>query len=223
VRPIKLIDGGEPKSNEIISTMSEVPRCESHWGRKQGLDLRQVLLVLSGSALRKSAIQSANSEKLKKSPRPELAGGRPLIEDSRFRDRIAALELEISALDITVLRVLSAEAKKGKSGRSSVAEIKGSEISAKTRPNSRWRQSVSTRTIVPESFELKLARRTGRRGRVGHGEQPLFNVRKTTIFGGSTRFSATSLRSAFWACSGRTTRVFETLPAHAAAKLLQVR
>jgi len=56
--------------------------------------------------------------------------GRPLIEDRRFRDRIARLELEITALEITNLRMLSALARAARApgAEASILKIKGSEI-----------------------------------------------------------------------------------------------
>jgi alkylation response protein AidB-like acyl-CoA dehydrogenase len=57
-------------------------------------------------------------------------GGRPLIEDPEFRRRIAQLETELKSLEITQLRVLSAE--KAGEGRqnplSAVLKLKGTEL-----------------------------------------------------------------------------------------------
>src|SRR5204862_3437571 len=47
-------------------------------------------------------------KRLKEIATRQLHNGRPLIEDSRFRDGIAQVELELVALEITNLRVLSA-------------------------------------------------------------------------------------------------------------------
>ena len=44
----------------------------------------------------------------------QSVNGRPLIEDARFRDRIAQVELELMALEITNLRVLSAFARENR-------------------------------------------------------------------------------------------------------------
>ena len=37
------------------------------------------------------------------------SNGKPLIEDVRFRDRLAQVEIDLRALEITLLRVLDAE------------------------------------------------------------------------------------------------------------------
>ena len=57
--------------------------------------------------------------------------GKPLIEDGSFRQRVAQLEVDMKALEITQYRVVSAYAKQ-KDGRpdplSSVLKVKGTEL-----------------------------------------------------------------------------------------------
>src|SRR5258708_11978804 len=69
-------------------------------------------------------------KKLKEIAAEQMAYGRPLIEDARFRDRIAQAELELMALEITNLRVLTATANESRAlgPEVSVLKIKGSEI-----------------------------------------------------------------------------------------------
>ena len=61
----------------------------------------------------------------------ERAGDKPLIEDERFAMKIAAIEVELKALEMTQLRVVAAERnRKGNKPdpASSILKIKGSEI-----------------------------------------------------------------------------------------------
>jgi alkylation response protein AidB-like acyl-CoA dehydrogenase len=69
-------------------------------------------------------------KKLKEIASKQTVNGRPLIEDPRFRDRIAQVELELMALEITNLRVLSAVATESRAPGPEVSllKIKGSEI-----------------------------------------------------------------------------------------------
>lgn len=46
-------------------------------------------------------------KRLKEVAREEQDGQRPLIENTRFRDRLAQLDTELRALELTVLRVLT--------------------------------------------------------------------------------------------------------------------
>src|SRR5690606_25058343 len=66
----------------------------------------------------------------------EMLSGHPLIEDRRFMEKLAAVEIELKALEITQLRVIAADAKRGNTGRpdpaSSILKIKGSEIQQAT-------------------------------------------------------------------------------------------
>src|SRR5436305_9285389 len=61
----------------------------------------------------------------------ERVGDKPLIQDERFAMKIAALEVELKALEMTQLRVVAAERqRKGNKPdpASSILKIKGSEI-----------------------------------------------------------------------------------------------
>jgi alkylation response protein AidB-like acyl-CoA dehydrogenase len=116
----------------------------------------------------------------------ENAGGKPLIEDARFRDRIAEIEIDLMALEITVLRVLSAEtANRNPGPESSVLKIRGAEIQQAIAELKML--VVGPRAIpwIPEALEA---------GWQGHPQDAAdwgalagryFNLRKTTIYGGS--------------------------------------
>ena len=61
----------------------------------------------------------------------ERVGDRPLIEDPRFREKLAAVEVELKALEMTQLRVVADERKREKGRQnpaSSILKLKGSEI-----------------------------------------------------------------------------------------------
>jgi acyl-CoA dehydrogenase len=61
--------------------------------------------------------------------RQQQKNGKPLLEDPVFGAKVAALEVELMALEITVLRVVSSEAAgKGPGPEASMLKIKGTEI-----------------------------------------------------------------------------------------------
>ena len=112
--------------------------------------------------------------------------GRPLIEDSRFRDAIAAVEIELRALEYTVLGVLSAEAAGRDPGAiSSALKISGSEIQ-QTLSELKMR-ALGPRALphVPEALDF------GWQGEPAGAEWwaalsgRYFNMRKTSIYSGS--------------------------------------
>jgi alkylation response protein AidB-like acyl-CoA dehydrogenase len=63
------------------------------------------------------------------------SGGKPVLEDQKFREKLADVEIELKALELTQLRVVADENKHGKgkpNPASSVLKIKGSEIQQTT-------------------------------------------------------------------------------------------
>ena len=68
--------------------------------------------------------------KLKEFAAAQTKGGRPLIEDVRFRDRLSRVEVELTALEITNLRFLDQMRRTGRPPGADVSmlKIKGTEI-----------------------------------------------------------------------------------------------
>jgi alkylation response protein AidB-like acyl-CoA dehydrogenase len=67
--------------------------------------------------------------RLKEIARNEQKHGKPLIDDVRFRDRIAKVEIDLIAHEWSLLRVISAESAGRPLGpEASVLKIRGSEI-----------------------------------------------------------------------------------------------
>jgi alkylation response protein AidB-like acyl-CoA dehydrogenase len=108
-------------------------------------------------------------------------------DDTRFRDEIAKLEVEVVALEMMVLRVLSAET----SGKSSLdiaglLKIRGSEVQ---------QRYTELMMLAGGPYALPFMREAMQAGWQGDfpggatGLAPMaaayFNVRKTTIYGGS--------------------------------------
>src|SRR4030081_881313 len=63
------------------------------------------------------------------------SGGKPVLEDMKFRAKLARVEIGLKALELTQLRVVADEGKHGKgkpNPASSVLKIKGSEIQQAT-------------------------------------------------------------------------------------------
>ncbi|HYM36234.1 MAG TPA: acyl-CoA dehydrogenase family protein [Steroidobacteraceae bacterium] len=150
------------------------------------MDLRESPARSRTCRHRASGAEQARTQKLKQLAATEVVGGRPLIEDARFRDRIAEVELELAALEITVLRVLSAEAKKGNPGpESSVLKIKGSEIQQTLTELNMQAIGHYAHAYIPEAYELGWHGEPEGAEDWGTTSSRYFNMRKTTIFGGS--------------------------------------
>ena len=180
VRPIVLLDG-EPEVNEVFFDNVEVPAGNLVGEENKGWTYAKFLL-----GNERTHIADVNRSKRELERLKRIARAQGLWDDLRFRDRIARLEVDIVALEMMVLRVLSAE----KSGRKSLdvaglLKIRGSEIQQRYAELMMLAGGPLTRAFVYEAMEA------GWQGDpVGATTlMPLagsyFNMRKTTIYGGS--------------------------------------
>ncbi|EIT70554.1 MULTISPECIES: acyl-CoA dehydrogenase family protein [Hydrocarboniphaga] len=128
VRPIVMLDG-EHEINEVWFENVRVPVDNLVGEENKGWTYAKFLLGHERTNIAGIGDSKAALRKLKKIASQERAGGRPLIENARFRDRIAQVELELMALEITNLRALCADAHDRASGiQASILKVKGSEI-----------------------------------------------------------------------------------------------
>jgi alkylation response protein AidB-like acyl-CoA dehydrogenase len=186
VRPIKLIDGGETEVNEVWFDNVEVPVTNRIGEENKGWTYAKVLLGHERVGIAQVGASKRELKKLKELAKKQLSGGKSLLQDQRFRDRVAELEIEIAALEITVLRVLSLEAKGGNPGpESSVLKIKGSEIQQTLTELKMQAIGQYAHAYVPESGELGWQGEPEWAASMGAYTARYYNVRKTTIFGGS--------------------------------------
>ena len=123
VRPIKLLDG-ECEVNEVFFDNVEVPAENLIGEENKGWTYAKHLL-----SHERTNIADVNRAKRELERLKRIAKAEGVYEDQRFRDEIAKLEVDVVALEMLVLRVLSAE----KSGKNpldiaGLLKIKGSEI-----------------------------------------------------------------------------------------------
>src|SRR6516162_4556660 len=128
VRPIVTIDGGR-EVNEVFFDDVKVP-AENLVGREnKGWDYAKFLLGNERTGIARVGMSKERIRRLRELAALERADERPLIEDERFRAKIAAVEVELKALEMTQLRVVVAERKGNRPDpASSILKIKGSEI-----------------------------------------------------------------------------------------------
>jgi alkylation response protein AidB-like acyl-CoA dehydrogenase len=186
VRPIIMLDG-EHEINEVWFENVKVPVVNRVGDENRGWTIAKFLLGHERTGIAGVGRSKRELKRLKEiAAKQPATDGRPLIEDPRFRERIAQVELELMALEITNLRVIAAEREKRAPGpEASLLKIRGSEI----------QQSLSElmmQALGPLALPFQpAALDAGYDGpRVGpdYGV-PLtghyFNYRKTTIYGGS--------------------------------------
>ncbi|NWG25048.1 MAG: pimeloyl-CoA dehydrogenase large subunit [Pseudorhodoplanes sp.] len=130
VRPIRTIDGGA-EINEVFLDDVKVPVENLIGEENRGWDYAKFLLGKERMGIARIGISKARLRRLKELAALEIVDGRPMIENERFRIRIAAVEVELKALEMTQLRVV-ARARNGNDGKpdpaSSILKIKGSEL-----------------------------------------------------------------------------------------------
>jgi alkylation response protein AidB-like acyl-CoA dehydrogenase len=180
VRPIVLLDG-EAEVNEVFFDNVKVPADQLIGEENKGWNYAKYLL-----AHERTNIADVNRAKRELERLKRIARAEGLWDDTRFRDQIALLEVDIVALEMMVLRVLSAES----SGKQSLdvaglLKIRGSEIQQRYTELMMLAGGPMTQAYVHDAMEA------GWQGEfVGAAyHAPLtgtyFNYRKTTIYGGS--------------------------------------
>jgi len=180
VRPIVLMDG-EPEVNEVFFDNVEVPVENLVGEENKGWTYAKYLL-----AHERTNIADVNRAKRELERLKRLAQSEGLMDDPRFRDQVALLEVDIVALEMMVLRVLSAQAGGKKAlDIAGLLKIKGSEIQQRYTELLMLAGGPFSLPFVWEAMEA------GWQGDHIGGPQfaPLaanyFNYRKTTIYGGS--------------------------------------
>ena len=187
VRPIQLLDG-ECEVNEVWFDNVKVPVDNLIGEENKGWTYAKHLL-----SHERTNIADVNRSKRELERVKRIAKIEGVYDDLRFRDQIAKLEVDIVALEMLVLRVLSAE----KSGKNSLdiaglLKIRGSEI------QQRYSELMM---LAAGPFSLPLIQEAMDAGWQGNfpggvvANAPLastyFNFRKTTIYGGSNEVQRT--------------------------------
>ena len=130
VRPIQLIDGGK-EVNEVFFDNVKVPYENLVGQENRGWDYAKFLLGNERTGIARVGISKERIRRLKELAKVEVSGGKPMIEDPRFRAKISQVEIELKALEMTQMRVVAAEGTRRDNKpdpASSILKIKGSEI-----------------------------------------------------------------------------------------------
>ncbi len=189
VRPIKLLDG-EREVNEVFFDNVQVPVENLIGEENKGWTYAKHLL-----SHERTNIADVNRSKRELERLKRIAKAEGVWEDQRFRDQIALLEVDVIALEMMVLRVLSAETSgKNPLDIAGLLKIKGSEIQQRYSELMMLAAGPFSLPFIEEAMEAGWQgdQSAGALGGFPGGEMqnaPLastyFNMRKTTIYGGS--------------------------------------
>jgi alkylation response protein AidB-like acyl-CoA dehydrogenase len=197
VRPIVLLDG-EAEVNEVFFDNVEVPVENLIGEENKGWNYAKHLLAHERTNIADVNRAKRELERLKRIAKQEgvwdpATGGATAL---RFRDEVAKLEVDVIALEMLVLRVLAAE----KSGKNpldiaGLLKIRGSEIQQRYSELMMLAAGPFALPLIHEAMDAgwqgDQAAGAGLQGFPGGGVHcaPLastyFNMRKTTIYGGS--------------------------------------
>ena len=180
VRPIILLDG-EHEVNEVFFDNVEVPAENLIGEENKGWTYAKHLL-----AHERTNIADVNRAKRELERLKQIARAEGMLDDTRFRDQVALLEVDIVALEMLVLRVLSAE----KSGKQSLdiaglLKIRGSEIQQRYTELMMLAAGPMTLPYVHEAMEAGWQGDFAGAAICAPLAGTYFNYRKTTIYGGS--------------------------------------
>ncbi len=182
VRPIQTIDGGH-EVNEVFFDDVKVPLENLVGQENRGWDCAKYLLGNERVGIARIGMSKQRLSRVKQLAGKVMNGDRSLMEDSRFAEKVAAVEVELKALEMTQLRVLAEDAKRRSNmpnPASSILKIKGSEI-----------QQATTELLMEVAGPLALPFLPDEAdfGSGDHWAAPAapayFNFRKVSIYGGS--------------------------------------
>jgi alkylation response protein AidB-like acyl-CoA dehydrogenase len=185
VRPIITMDGAH-EVNEVYFENVRVPVENLIGEENKGWTYAKFLLGHERTNIAGIGIAKRELGRLKRIAAQEQKNGKPLLKDPMFAARVAQVEVDLTALEITNLRVLSAEAEHRAPGpEASILKIKGTEI----------QQAITellTQAVGP--YALQLRREAMAAGYQGEHIGPDYatplaagylNMRKLSIYGGS--------------------------------------
>jgi len=172
VRPIELLDGSV-EVNEVWLDNVEVPIEQRIGAENQGWTIAKYLLEHERTNIANIGINKRELERARRLARTKLRNGRPFAEDPLFAARLADVEIELMALEILNLRVLSEARARGAPGpMASMLKIRGSEII----------QRIAELIVEMQGSSALVTRSDGR---LAPEPAMYLNLRKTTIYGGS--------------------------------------
>jgi alkylation response protein AidB-like acyl-CoA dehydrogenase len=188
VRPIIMLDE-DHEVNEVFFDNVRVPVDNLVGQENKGWTYAKYLLGHERTGIAAVGRSKRELSRLKTLAMRESKNGRPLLEDPLFAARVAELEIELMALEMTVLRVLAQANPQGKSGapgpEASVLKIRGTDIQQRLTElmveaagpmalpfDPRYLEGEREHSVADDDFAAPL---------LAH----YFNYRKTSIYGGS--------------------------------------
>ena len=185
VRPIQLIDGGH-EVNEIFFDNVEVPVENLVGEENKGWTYAKFLLGNERTGIARIGASKVNLARAKAYAAVTKTARGTLLDDPLFSARLTRIETELTALEMTQLRILSTQAAGSDKPdpRSSVLKLKGSQLQEDI-------SELLVDVLGPQGLDFVSDRVQGQGlSDLPHGAvdalPSYFNTRKVTIYGGSS-------------------------------------
>lgn len=183
VRPIIMLDE-EHEVNEVFFDNVRVPVSNLVGQENKGWTYAKYLLGHERTGIAAVGRSKRELTFLKQLAMQQSKRGAPLLHDPAFAAKVVHVEIELMALEMTVLRVFSDEGK-GPGPQASMLKVRGSELQQQL-------TELMVEAIGPQALPFDPAFLDGRAPHGAGGDDlaaPLaayyFNYRKTSIYGGS--------------------------------------
>ncbi|OEZ92251.1 acyl-CoA dehydrogenase family protein [Duganella phyllosphaerae] len=183
VRPILTLDE-EHEVNEVFFENVRVPAINLVGQENKGWTYAKYLLGHERTGIAGVGRSKRELAFLKKLANEHSKHGKPLLQDPLFATKVANVEIELMALETTVLRVITRNAH-SPGPEASLLKIRGTEIQ-------QWITELMIEVLGPNALPFDLAYLDGDSEHAVTGDDagaPLaanyLNMRKTSIYGGS--------------------------------------
>lgn len=176
----------EHEVNEVFFDNVKVPVANRIGEENKGWTYAKYLLGHERTGIAAVGRSKRELQFLKRVANQQSKNGKPLLEDPLFAAKVATLEIELMALEVTVLRVASQEgSKRGPGPEASLLKVKGTEVQ-------QMLTELMLEAVGPYGLPFDKGFLEGEREHsVAQDDDaaPLaayyFNYRKTSIYGGS--------------------------------------
>lgn len=183
VRPILTLDE-DHEVNEVFFDQVRVPVANLIGEENKGWTYAKYLLGHERTGIAAVGRSKRELHFVKRIAANQRKNGKPLIDDPLYTAKVAALEIELMALEVTVLRVISQEGKRP-GPEASMLKVKGTEVQQRL-------TELMVEAVGPMGLPFDPAYLEGESTQSAAGDDdaaPLvpyyFNYRKTSIYGGS--------------------------------------
>ena len=187
LRPIKLIDGGY-EVNEVWFEDVRVPADQLVGEENAGWSYAKFLLSNERNGIARVGTSKAWLADVKERAAKTAVGERTLLEDPLFAARVAEIENELLALELTQLRVSGDEGTGKPNPASSILKLRGSQL-----------QQAVTELLVEvagsDGLPFEAPEVPDSPAWAQHAAPKYLNYRKTSIYGGSNEIQRTIISS----------------------------